>query len=408
MNVSRSTPLVSSRAAPEPSRAKRPIPRLLLIGAGGFLVAISWQVVVPVLPLHLSKIGYTPAQVGTLVSVLSLAMGLVEMQVGRIVGVFGRRHTLLGGLFANSIGMVLVAHARVVGAMGSALAAVGVSRATFWPPLHATVADTASDEKRGQAFGVFWFWTSVAFLTGPVIGGLIAAHFGDRAAFYLGAAFSLVAIPVVIAVTTPGRPRPGVPTGGVRDVLKNGLILRVCLVNHLYYAATGIWTTFLPLYIARQGLSVVTVGWVLTVQGLTYALVQLPTGRMVDQWGSQRLILPGVIGRSVIALFVPLLHPNGSAAFIALGALYGLVGGTIPVAFTTLVARLVPQDKYTTAMGIYNSSGDLGFFVGPLIGGAASLLGLWGPFVLCLPIGTAAVLIALKGIPETGRLEETA
>jgi MFS family permease len=85
-----------------------------------------------------------------------------------------------------------------------------------------------------------------------------------------------------------------------------------------------------------------------------------------------------------------------------LGALYGLAGGLLPVTFTTLLARIVPRDKYTTAMGVYNSSGDLGFFVGPLIGGAAALLGIWAPFYLSLPLGIAAVTIGLRIMKASG------
>src|SRR5262245_30865816 len=90
-------------------RLLRRIPRSLLLGAGGFFGAISWQVVTPVLPLHLSKIGYTASQVGVLISILSLAMGLVEMQAGWIVGAFGRRQTLVAGLVVNAACMILVA-----------------------------------------------------------------------------------------------------------------------------------------------------------------------------------------------------------------------------------------------------------------------------------------------------------
>ena len=391
---------LAERASPPGAHApaKRRIPRSLLLGAGGFFGAISWQVVLPVLPLHLSKIGYTPSQVGALVSLLSLAMGLVELHVGHIVGAFGRRGTLLGGLAANAACMVFLAQARAAAMVGSALAAVGVARATFWPPLHAAVADTASEEARGQAFGMFWFWTSISYLSGPLIGGVIAAHYGDPAAFYLGAAFSLLAIPVVITVTRPGRPPSDVTAAGAAGVLGDPAILKLCLINSLYYTMTGIWMTFLPLYIARQGLSVVIVGWVLTVQGLTYALVQIPTGRLADRWGAHRLVLPALIGRVIISPLVPFFHLHTQAAFIVIGALYGLAGGLIPVACTTLMARLVPRDKYTTAMGVYNASGDLAFFVGPLIGGAAALLGIWAPFYLCVPIGVAGVLIGVRGM----------
>jgi len=197
-------------------------------------------------------------------------------------------------------------------------------------------------------------------------------------------------------VTTPGRPTSEVHTRDAGAVLRNPTILRLLLVNHLYYSAAGIWMIFLPLYIAQQGLSVVIVGWVLTVQGLTYALVQIPTGRLADRVGAHKLVVPGVIGRAAIAPLVPLFHIHTPAGFILFGALYGIAGGLLPVTFTTLLARIVPRENYTTAMGVYNSSGDLGFFVGPLIGGAAALLGIWAPFFLSLPLGIAAVMIGLR------------
>jgi MFS family permease len=388
------------------TEAPRRIPRILLLGVAGFLAGISWQVVVPVLPLHLAKVGYTPAQVGVLVSVLSLAMGLVEMNVGRIVAVFGRRKTLAGGLAAQAACLVVVAQARIVTVVGPALAAVGVTRAAFWSPLNATVADTASADVRGRAFGVFWCWTSVSFLMGPAIGGVTAAHFGDRATFYLGALFSLLAVPIAMVVTAAREPAATPGTVGARAVLRDPVARRICLINHLYYSAAGVWMTFLPLYMARQGLSVVTVGWTLTVQGLTYALVQIPAGRLADRLGPHRLIVPAVIGRVAVAPLIPLLQLHSPAAFVTIGAIYGLVGGLMPVTFTTLLARIVPREQYTTAMGVYNSSGDLGFFVGPLIGGIAALLGIWAPFYAALPLGVTAVILGVATTEAVARRQE--
>ncbi len=365
-----------------------------LLGAAGFLVAISWQVVLPVLPLHLSRIGYSAAQIGTLVSLLSLAMGIAELEVGRIAEMLGRRWTLLGGLLANTAAMAWMAVARAWGPVGGALSSIGAARAMMWSPLHASVADAASHETRGQAFGVFWSLTSVGFLAGPAIGGAVAARYGDHSVFYLGAAISLGALPVVVAITNPARPTLRVTASAAGEVLRDRGVFRICLANHLHYAITGIWSTFLPLYAATQGLTVLTIGEVFAVQGLAYALVQIPTGRLADRWGPERLVLPALVGRAVLSLLVPLLHTI--PAFLLAGALYGLAGGFVPVTFSTLVARRVSREHYTTAMGVYNSSGDLGFFAGPLAGGAAALLGILAPFFLCAPLGAAAIITGLS------------
>ncbi len=374
---------------------------IALLGVAGFLAAISWQVVIPFLPLHLSGIGFAAPQIGILASLINLAMGIVELEVGRVAGVFGRRWTLVAGFLFNSATMVWLAQARTWSGAAAALATVGAFRAMMWVPLFAEVAHTASAQTRGRTFAAFWFWTSVAFLIGPALGGLVVAQRGTLWAFYVGGAFSLVALPALIAATDPSRPTVQVTVTGAEKVLKDPAILRLCTANLLYYSVTGIWSVFLPLYAARQQISVLTIGWVFTLQGLTYALVQIPTGRLVDRLGPERLVIPALVGRSILAVLVPLVHTQ--SAFLLAGAAFGLAGGFLPVPLTTLVARLVPQENYTTTMGVYNSSGDLGFFIGPLLGGAAALLGILAPFFLCLPLGIIGVAIGLSGIAAAQR-----
>jgi MFS family permease len=378
-----------------------PSARIALLGVAGFLAAISWQVVIPFLPLHLQSIGFPLSQIGILASFLNLAMGIVELEMGRVAGVFGRRWTLVAGYFFNSVSMVWLAHMGTWAGVGVAIATVGAFRAMMWVPLFAEVAHTASERTRGRAFGTFWFWTSVAFLIGPALGGLIVSLHGTRTAFYVGSAFSLIALPALIAATDPGRPAQQVTVMGVGKVLRIPAIPRLCAANLLYYSVTGIWMTFLPLYAAQQQISVLTIGWMFTLQGLTYALVQVPTGRLVDRLGPERLFLPAIVGRAVLAALVPLLHSQ--TAFLLAGAAFGLAGGFLPVPLTTMMARLVPQENYTTTMGVYNSSGDIGYFIGPLLGGAAALLGILAPFFLCVPLGIAGVAVGLSGIEAAQR-----
>lgn len=384
-------------SAPLGASASSSALRLGLFGAAGLLTAISWQVVIPVLPIHLERIGYSAAQVGVLASLLSLAMGLVELEVGRIAAVLGRRQALIGGLILHAAALAWAAEARAPAAVALALMAVGTARATMWSPLMAGIAEEAAAHTRGRTFGTFWFVTSMGFLLGPAAGGFVASLHGGRAAFYLGAALSLLAIPVMFPITGSGRPA-AVQTARLRPsaVLRDPAFVRLCLANHLHYAVSAIWSTFLPLYAAQQGLSVLAIGEVFSVQGLLYTLCQLPIGRLADRIGAERLVAPSVVGRAVASLLVPLLH--APAAFFAMGALYGFAGGIVPVTFTILITRITSRERYTAAMGVYNSSGDLGFFAGPLAGGAAALLGLTAPFFLCAPLGAAAYLNAQRAV----------
>lgn len=365
----------------------------MLLGAAGFCANISWQIVLPVLPLHLSHLGYSAAQIGMLVSVLSVTMAIVELQAGPIVSVLGRRWTLVTGFSANAACLVFAGTARTTGTVASALAAIGGARAVLVPPLHATVAESSTTTTRGRMFGLFWLWASAATLIGPVIGGLVAARYGDRAPFYLGSVFSALALPVIASVAAPRRTSPKVSLREVKDLLTNSGVLRLCAATLLCFSVAGLWTTFLPLHIARQGISVVVVGWVFTIQGAFYALMQVPTGRLITRVRGDRLAFAGIAGMAGTALAAPLLHTP--FAFLVAGAVYGSGFGLIPVTFATRITWLIPQDKFTTAMGVYNSAIDFGLFLGPLLGGAVALLNAVSPFALALPLGLAASAMVL-------------
>ena len=390
---------------PAGTQARAWIPRSVLLGAAGFCSNVSWQVVVPVLPLHLSHIGYTVAQIGVLISMISLAMGTVELLAGPIAAALGRRGALIAGFSANAVALLLAANARSLGMVASALAAIGAAKGTAVPPMHATVAESSTAETRGRTFGIFWFLASTAALIGPAVGGIVAAKFGGRAPFYLGAAFCAAALPIAAAVTASGRTESGASFTSVRELLRDSDILRPCTATLLSFGILGIWTAFLPLYISRQGISVIVIGWVFTVQGLLYALMQIPTGRLVHQIREERLALFAVAGMGGVVLLVPLLH--AAPAFFAAAAVFGCAFGLVPVTFATLITRLVPPDKYTTAMGVYNSAIDLGLFVGPLLGGAAAaVLGLRAPFFVALPLAVTAAIVTLNAKTEVNALPQ--
>ena len=366
----------------------------LLLGGAGFCVNISWQVVLPILSLYLAHVGFSLAGIGLVVGVFSLSMGLVELQASVIAAALGRRWSLLGGCAANALclGAAALGHTRALVAV--ALAAVGAARGVLVPPLHATVVDSTTPEGRGRALGVFWLCTSLAALIGPAIGGFAAARSGEGAPFVLGALFSLAAIPLLAGWRVPGRAAQRASFGDFRAFLSAAPVARLGVSILLCYSLAGLWTTYLPLYAARQGVSVVVIGWIFAIQGGMYAIMQVPTGRLVTLDRGRWLTLAGIVGMAGTELAVPLLHAGPQ--LLAAGAVYGAALGLTPVTFAMLLTQRVPPDQYTAAMSVYNSAIDLGLFAGPLLGAAAARFSVAAPFLLALPLGLTAVAIGLR------------
>lgn len=363
----------------------------LALGAAGFCASISWQVVLPILSLHLAHIGFSFAEIGIVVGVFSLSMGLVELQAGVIAAAVGRRRQLLGAFAANALclGVAAIGQARWLVAV--ALTAVGAARGVLVPPLHATVADSSTPEDRGRAFGTFWLCTSFAALTGPAIGGFVAARTGERTPFVLGALFSLAAIPLMAGWPMPGRAANRASFRDFIAFLSTASVARLGVAILLCYSVAGIWTTFLPLYASRQGVSVLFIGWIFAIQGGMYALMQVPTGRLVARDHGRWLMLAAIAGTAGTELAIPLVR--GVPLLLAAGAVYGVAWGIMPVTFAMLMTRRVSADQYTAAMSVYNSAIDLGLFAGPLLGAAVTRWSLTVPFLLALPLGLAAAAI---------------
>jgi MFS transporter, DHA1 family, multidrug resistance protein len=367
----------------------------LLLGAAGFCSNMSWQVILPILSLHLAHLGFDVSQVGLVVGLFSLTMGVVELQAGVIAAAVGRRTALLGALAAHAVCLSIagLGHARWL--VAAAFAAAGATRGVLVPPLHATVADSAPPERRGRAFGVFWLCTSLASLAGPALGGFVASHAGGGAPFAVAALFSLAAIPLLAALGVPRRAAGGAAAVDFAAFLGSPSVVRLGVSMLLCYSLVGIWITFLPLYAARQGISLVTIGWIFAIQGGAYALMQVPTGRLAALEHGRWLAVAGIAVMTGTVFAVPLIH---GASLLAAGALFGMASGIMPVTFAMQFTQRVTPDLYTAALSVYNSAIDLGLFAGPLLGAAvaAAASTVAAPFLLALPVGVAAVAIVRR------------
>ena len=85
------------------------------------------------------------------------------------------------------------------GALWAAMACYGLFYALTNPVLRALVAQSASRQTRGRAFGIFFFVTSVAVLFSSILTGELWKHYGPRLPFYLSAGLAAIAAGMLLA-----------------------------------------------------------------------------------------------------------------------------------------------------------------------------------------------------------------
>lgn len=138
----------------------------------------------------------------------------------------GRRKLLMIGATAFAVASVAAAFSTSATMLIAARAALGVAAATLMPSTLALISNLFADPRqRALGFGIWTTMFALGMALGPVVGGVLLAH------FWWGAAF-LIAVPVVVLLLLLAPillPEYRAPTGGGLDLPSVALSLAAML-----------------------------------------------------------------------------------------------------------------------------------------------------------------------------------
>ena len=153
--------------------------------------------------------------------------------------------------------------------------------------------------------------------------------------------------------------------------------------------------------IGRQypGTSLSSLSWVLNAYTIVFAAVLVPAGRWADRIGRRRLFVGGLATFSAGSLLCGLAP--GVAALIAARVIQAAGAGAMVPASLSLLLAAVPAPARPKALGTWSALGALGAALGPVIGGTLVQVNWRWVFWVNLPVGLAAVILAVKVVPES-------
>ncbi|HEX9063615.1 MAG TPA: MFS transporter, partial [Streptosporangiaceae bacterium] len=154
-------------------------------------------------------------------------------------------------------------------------------------------------------------------------------------------------------------------------------------------------------YIGRQypGTTLGSLSWVLNAYTIVFAAVLVPAGRWADRIGRRRVFLLGLAGFVAGSLLCGLAP--GVPALIAARVVQAAGAGLMVPASLSLLLASVPAARRAAAIGTWSAFGALGAALGPVIGGLLVQADWRWVFWINLPVGLAAILLALRVVPES-------
>ncbi|HMD91921.1 MAG TPA: MFS transporter [Trebonia sp.] len=181
------------------------------------------------LPTLVRDLNATSSQLQWIVDAYALVFGGLLLAAGSLADRVGRKRTFLAGLVAFAGGSAWAAFSGSVGVLVAARASMGIGAALMMPSTLSIITDMFRDGGQRQRAIGFWAGTSgLGFALGPIVGGLLLAHFWWGSVFLINVPIAagglLCAIPLVPDSKNPAARRPDL-AGAVLSITGLGLVL---------------------------------------------------------------------------------------------------------------------------------------------------------------------------------------
>jgi MFS family permease len=391
---------------PAPARDAASTPgRIHGLGLVALGSVFSIMLTSPVTSLYLDRLGLPPTHIGGVIGAMSLALIVSEVLALGVSSWFGRRLAVLGSLVSCAVMFAWFPLAGSLAGLYLTRLALGAVRGVLWPVLFAEVAESGPSDRLPALFALFWLYFGIGQLLGPALGGWLGEQFSLTAPFFAAALASLATAAAVGAVRSTRDTTPNPLTSYAVLVRRSPAVMRVWLLIIFNTIVYSIYATFLPLHAAARGLSTGEIGLIFTGGGVAFIIAQVLLRRITAQVPPERLLVPSYLARGVGVALTPFLA--SFPALFAVNFLTTILSASVPPALSMRVTARAPREQLVAAMGGLNAAADLGFFVGPVVGGILAGWGVAWAFAL-VPVVTLAAVATLLTDPGQPAGERTA
>jgi MFS family permease len=328
-----------------------------------FAFSSVFFILIPTIPIYLSRLGTTDAGIGVLVGVLSVASLILRPLVGRGLLRIPEKKFMVGGTLLYALSSIAYLFAKPFWPLLIVRVIQGIGLAVFQTASFTLITRISPDTRRGQSLSYFYLAINIAFALGPSVGMYIMNLFGFTILFLTCTGLSLIAL--VITLKMGAMQAVPLEKDSSND---QPFITRAALTAAIMaFMGSIIWgalTAFFPLYALQRG--VTNPGLFFAAMALTLIFGRALGGRRMDLYRREQVIFPCLIAQ-IIAMTI-LVFSTTLPMFILVAVVWGI--GTA-FFYPTLVAYTIDLagSSRGPAIGTYLALSDFGAGMGSVIMG---------------------------------------
>lgn len=340
-----------------------------------FIDMVGFGIVIPVLPLYAEgTIQATPTQLSWIVGIYSLLQLVCSPLFGKWSDRIGRKPVLVVSIIGTAIGFVILGSAHTVWMLLLGRIIDGASGGNISTAM-ACIADVTTKENRSRNMGLVGAAFGLGFMIGPALGGILSKHFGLATPFYFAAGLALLnaflvwlRLPETLTLESRARAKERATIGEVFHGGRTGIIAAILASQLTSVIGFSIMTSLFALYCKeRFGYDAAHVGYLLAYVGLLGVIFQGGLLRRLLKRPIEKQL--AVIGAAVLAASMaalPFTHSLGVLMVVCFGISLG--NSFVTPTLNGLASRTTDAHCQGRLLGLMQSAGSLGRFLGPMIG----------------------------------------
>jgi MFS family permease len=339
----------------------------------------------------------TPEQWGYIIFTGYVTSTITSFVGGSVADIVGRKKTYLLGVLLIGLGWLSLAFFKNWVHVAVAYGVINGAIAGVYPAYTGLVSQIVGEERLGGGLGLLNTARSAFSILGAFIAGVVAEYFGFPTLYIMLFVFCFLGIIPLWRIQEEKLEnrveQRRQENTSLLSVLQNKSLAYLCFAVFIVVIG-GYVAWFYPDYVQRNfSVTSIYMGVFDSVYALIWMMSNYPAGWLSDAIGRKRVIATGFLIMGIA--WAPFSLPGN---LIWLYVLYGLysIGNSMGYFTTALAMDVVPKEKQSTAVGIFNSTIFLAEAFSGILGGILwTRLGLLSFLIPIVVYSIASAIISL-------------
>ncbi len=323
-----------------------------------FAFSCVFFILIPTIPIYLSKLGSTEAGIGVLIGAMSASSIVLRPLVGRTLLRAHEKDFMIAGALIYAFSSIAYLISKPFWPFLIVRILQGIGLALFATASFALILRISPEARRGQSLSYFYLAINIAFALAPSLGMLLIT-----ALFLACAGLSLCSLLITMRLEKrPVDPLDAPPIQSQPFLSREAL--PAAIMSFMGSMIWGAVTAFFPLYALSHG--VANPGLFFAAMAITLIVARSFGGRILDMYSREKVLLPCLVAQ-IIAMAL-LAFSRNLPMFVLVAVIWGMGNAFLYPSLVAFATDLAGSSR-GPAIGTYLALSDLGAGMGSVIMG---------------------------------------